>query len=97
MDIVLLVGLIGVVGMIVGLMISGGGIGLFIDVFLFLIVGGGIFFVVMYIVLMGMFFGSFGVMVKVFMFLVYKNDELIEKMVELFNMVCKDGMMVFEG
>lgn len=97
MDIASLVGLIGAVGMIAGSMISGGGIGPFIDVPSLLIVGGGTFFAVMYTAPMGTFLGSFGAMAKAFMPSVYKNDELIEKMVELSNMARKDGMMALEG
>jgi chemotaxis protein MotA len=97
MDIASLVGLIGAVGMIVGSMISGGGVGPFIDVPSLLIVGGGTFFAVMYTAPMGTFLGSFGAMAKAFMPSVYKNDELIEKMVELSNMARKDGMMALEG
>ncbi len=97
MDIASLVGLIGAVGMIVGSMISGGGVGPFINVPSLLIVGGGTFFAVMYTAPMGTFLGSFGAMAKAFMPSVYKNDELIEKMVELSNMARKDGMMALEG
>lgn len=97
MDIASLVGLIGAIGMIVGSMISGGGVGPFIDVPSLLIVGGGTFFAVMYTAPMGTFLGSFGAMAKAFMPSVYKNDELIEKMVELSNMARKDGMMALEG
>ena len=44
MDIASLIGLLGAIGMIVGAMISGGGVGPFIDVPSILIVFGGTFF-----------------------------------------------------
>ena len=48
MDIASLIGFLGAVGMILGAMISGGGIAPFIDVASILIVFGGTFFAVMY-------------------------------------------------
>lgn len=97
MDIASLVGLLGAVGMIVGSMISGGGVGPFIDVPSLLIVVGGTFFAVMYMAPMGDFLKSFGVMAKVFKPSTFKTDALIEKMVELSNLARKDGMMALEG
>ena len=49
MDIASLIGLLGAIGMIVGAMISGGGVGPFIDVPSILIVFGGTFFAAMYL------------------------------------------------
>ncbi|MEC7361029.1 MAG: flagellar motor protein PomA, partial [Pseudomonadota bacterium] len=64
MDIASLIGLLGAIGMILGAMISGGGIGPFIDVPSILIVFGGTFFAVMYTAPLPVFLGSFGVMAK---------------------------------
>ncbi len=97
MDIASLVGLIGAIGMIVGAMISGGGVSPFIDVPSILIVFGGTFFAVMYTAPMGAFLGSFGAMAKAFLPPVKKVDELIESMVEMSNLARKDGMMALEG
>ena len=97
MDIASLVGLIGAVGMIVGSMISGGGVGPFIDVPSLLIVFGGTLFGVMYTAPMGVFVGSFGAMAKTFTPSVYKIDAMIERVVELSNLARKDGMMALEG
>ena len=49
MDIASLIGFLGAVGMIIGAMISGGGVGPFIDIPSLLIVFGGTFFSVMYL------------------------------------------------
>ena len=49
MDLASLIGFLGAVGMILGAMISGGGVGPFIDVASILIVFGGTFFAVMYL------------------------------------------------
>lgn len=97
MDIASLIGMLGAIGMIIGAMISAGGLGPFIDVPSILIVFGGTFFGVMYTAPMGTFLGSFGAMAKTFMPSSYKTDVLIEKMVELSNLARKDGMMALEG
>ena len=97
MDIASIVGLIGGVGMILGAMISGGGLGPFFDVPSVLIVFGGTFFLVMYSTPMPVFLGSFGAMAKAFMPPIKKQDELIERMVELSGIARKDGMMALEG
>lgn len=97
MDLASLIGLIGAIGMIVGAMISGGGVGPFIDVPSILIVFGGTLFAVMYLLPMGVFLGHFGAMAKCFMPSTFKTEQLIEKMVELSNLARKDGMMALEG
>ena len=67
MDIASLIGFLGAIGMILGAMISGGGIAPFIDVPSILIVFGGTFFaVIMYTCPLPVFLGSFGVMAKAF-------------------------------
>ncbi|SPF80100.1 motility protein A [Pseudoprimorskyibacter insulae] len=97
MDIATLIGFLGAIGMIIGAMISAGGLGPFIDVPSILIVFGGAFFAVMYTAPMGVFLGSFGAMAKAFMPKAPKMDLLIETMVELSNIARKDGMMALEG
>jgi len=97
MDIASIIGLIGAVGMILGAMISGGGIGPFIDVPSILIVFGGTFFAVMYTAPLPVFLGSFAVMGKAFLPPVKKMDQLVERMSELAAIARKDGMMALEG
>jgi len=97
MDIASIIGLIGAVGMILGAMISGGGIGPFIDVPSILIVFGGTFFAVMYTAPLPTFLGSFAVMAKAFLPPVKKMDQLVERMSELAAIARKDGMMALEG
>ena len=97
MDIASLIGFLGAVGMILGAMISGGGIGPFIDTASILIVFGGTFFAVMYTAPLPVFLGSFGVMAKVFLPPVKKMDDMIERMVDLAGIARKDGMMALEG
>jgi len=97
MDIASLIGLIGAVGMIIGAMVSGGGVGPFIDVPSILIVFGGTFFAVMYTAPLPVFLGSFGEMAKAFLPPVKKMDQLVERMAELAAIARKDGMMALEG
>ena len=97
MDIASLLGLIGALGFIIYAMVSGGGIGPFIDVPSLAIVFGGTFFCVMYTCPLPTFLGSFGVMAKAFFPPVKPQDELVTKMVELAGIARKDGMMALEG
>ncbi|MDC1059249.1 MotA/TolQ/ExbB proton channel family protein [Planktomarina temperata] len=97
MDLASLIGLVGAVGMIVGAMLSGGGLGAFIDTASILIVFGGTFFAVMYTAPLPVFLGSFGAMLKAFLPPVKKPDAMIERMIELAAVARKDGMMALEG
>ena len=97
MDIASLIGFIGAIGMILGAMISGGGVGPFIDVPSLLIVIGGTFFSVMYTCPLPVFLASFGAMAKAFLPPVKKMDQLVERMAELAAIARKDGMMALEG
>ena len=96
MDIASLLGLIGALGFIIYAMVSGGGVGPFIDVPSLAIVFGGTFFVLLPCPL-PTFLGSFGVMAKAFFPPVKPQDELVTKMVELAGIARKDGMMALEG
>ena len=97
MDIASLIGFLGAVGMIIGAMISGGGVGPFIDIPSLLIVFGGTFFSVMYTTPLPTFLGSFGAMAKAFMPPVKKQEDVITRMIELASIARKDGMMALEG
>ena len=97
MDIASLLGILGAIGFILYAMISGGGVGPFIDVPSISIVFGGTFFCVMYTCPLPTFLGSFGVMAKAFLPPVKPQDELVTKMVELAGIARKDGMMALEG
>jgi chemotaxis protein MotA len=83
--------------MILGAMISGGGVGPFIDTPSLVIVIGGTFFSVMYTCPLPVFLGSFAAMAKAFLPPVKKMDELVERMAELAAIARKDGMMALEG
>lgn len=97
MDLASLIGFLGAVGMIVGAMLAGGSLGAFVDVPSLLIVVGGTFFAVMYTAPLPAFLGSFGAMAKAFLPPVKKQDQLVERMIELAGIARKDGMMALEG
>lgn len=97
MDLASIIGLVGTFGMIIGSMIYGGGVAPFIDIPSVLIVFGGSFFAVMYLLPMSVFLGHFKAMGKAFKPSVFSTEDLITKMVELSNMARKDGMMALEG
>ena len=97
MDLASLIGFLGATGMIVGAMVTGGGVGPFIDVPSILIVFGGTFFAAMYTAPLPTFLGSFGAMGKAFLPPVKKMDVMIKRMVELSAIARKDGMMALEG
>ena len=97
MDIASLIGMIGAVGMIVGAMISNGGLGPYLHTASTLIVVGGTFFGVMYSTPLPRFLASFGVMAKAFFPPIKKQEDMIERMVDLAGIARKDGMMALEG
>jgi chemotaxis protein MotA len=97
MDIASLIGMIGAVGMIVGAMISNGGLGPYLHTASTLIVVGGTLFGVMYSTPLPRFLGSFGVMAKAFFPPIKKQEDMIERMVDLAGIARKDGMMALEG
>ena len=97
MDLASIIGFIGACGMIAGAMISGGGLGPFVDVPSVLIVLGGTFFAVMYTTPLPTFLSSFGAMGKAFFPPVKSQEQLVTRMVELAAIARKDGMMALDG
>jgi len=97
MDLASIIGFIGACGMIAGAMISGGGLGPFVDVPSLLIVVGGTFFAVMYTTPLPTFLSSFGAMGKAFFPPVKSQEQLVTRMVELAAIARKDGMMALDG
>ena len=97
MDLASIIGFIGACGMIAGAMISGGGLGPFVDVPSVLIVVGGTFFAVMYTTPLPTFLSSFGAMGKAFFPPVKSQEQLVTRMVELAAITRKDGMMALDG
>lgn len=69
---------------------------MFVDVVLVFIVVGGLVFVVFMKFEMGQFFGVVKIVGKVFMFKVDVFEDLIVKIVEMVDVVCKGGFLVLE-
>ncbi|MEM9913284.1 MAG: MotA/TolQ/ExbB proton channel family protein [Pseudomonadota bacterium] len=97
MDIASLIGIIGAVGMVIGAMLTAGGLAPFLDVASLLIVFGGTFFAVMYKTKMPIFLGSFGAMLKAFKAKPQDREDLINRMVEFSELSRKSGLMALEG
>ena len=97
MDIASLIGFLGAIGMILGAMISGGGIAPFIDVPSILIVFGGTFFAGDVYLSLASVFGKLCGDGKSLFASSQKMDELVERMSDLASIARKDGMMALEG
>ena len=96
MDIASILGFLGAMGMVAYTMISGGGIEPFIDPASMTTVFGGTLFAVLYRTrwVLG---APATAQCSVFLPPIKKNEELIERMVELAAIARKDGMMALEG
>ncbi|VAX08090.1 Flagellar motor rotation protein MotA [hydrothermal vent metagenome] len=97
MDIATLIGLIGGFGIIIGAIMSGGDITLFVNIPSMLIVVGGTSFVVLMQVPLKDFIGSFGIAMKAFFYQTYNSQELIEEAVQLADVARKNGLLALEG
>ncbi|MBT5230128.1 MAG: flagellar motor protein PomA [Methylococcales bacterium] len=97
MDIATLAGLIGGFGIIIGAIMSGGSILLFVNVPSLLLVVGGTLFVTIVRVPLSSFIGSFGVGMKAVMTKAPDIDALIEEAVELADIARKNGLLALEG
>ena len=96
MDIASLIGFLGAVGMIIGAMISGGGVAPFIDVPSLLIVFGGTSLQSCTPVHYLFFWVALPLWAKPFS-TSQKMDELVERMAELAAIARKDGMMALKA
>ncbi|GGA71408.1 flagellar motor protein PomA [Neiella marina] len=96
MDLATLIGLIGAFAFVIMAMVSGGSIGMFLDVPSVLIVLCGSLFVVLMKFNMGQFLGAAKIAGKAFMFKIDKPDDLIEKAVEMADAARKGGFLALE-
>ena len=97
MDIATLIGLIGGFGIIMGAIVTGGDVMLFVNVPSILIVVGGTSFVMLMQVTLADFIGSFKVAIKAFMYQTYDSKQLIEEAVKLADVARKNGLLALEG
>jgi chemotaxis protein MotA len=97
MDIATIVGLLAATGVIVGAIVSGGDVMLFVNVPSILIVVGGTFGSTLAQVTLKDFLGSFGLGLKAILYKVDDPNALIEKGVELSDLARKNGLLALEG
>ncbi len=97
MDIATLIGMLGGFGIIIGAIISGGDLMLFVNIPSVLIVVGGTAFVVLMQVTIKDFITSFGIALKAFLYQTYDSQSLIEEAVELADIARKNGLLALES
>ncbi len=97
MDIATLIGMLGGFGIIVGAIISGGDLMLFVNIPSILIVVGGTAFVVLMQVTIKDFIAAFGTALKAFFYQTYDSQSLIEEAIELADIARKNGLLALES
>lgn len=96
MDIATLIGLLGGLGIIIGAMVLGGDVGIFVNVPSLLIVIGGSLFVVMIKFTLGQFLSAGKVAAKAFLFKSVSPEEIIAETVGLADAARKGGLLSLE-
>ncbi len=97
MDLATLIGLLGAFGVITGAIVTGGNVGLFLNLPSVLIVIGGTMMATLMMFPLGNFLGAFKVAMKAFL---HKSDDpnaLIEEAVNLADIARKSGLLALEG
>ncbi len=97
MDIATIVGIISGIGLIVSAILIGSSITLFIDIPSLLIVLGGTAAAILIAYPLNQVLGVMGFAMKVFMFKLPKQDELIAQLVDISNKARKGGLLSIEG
>lgn len=97
MDLATLVGLLGSFAVVLGAMVLGGSMSVFVNVPSLLIVLVGTLFVVLMKFSLAQFFGAVKVAVKAFSFSLTEPEEVIEEVVSLADAARKGGLLSLEG
>nr|WP_319493872.1 MotA/TolQ/ExbB proton channel family protein [uncultured Desulfobacter sp.] len=97
MDISSLIGVVSGIGFIIGTILLGGPITMFIDVPSIVIVCGGTVSATMIAFPLGDVLGMFKVAIKVFMFKIEKAEDIIGNLTEISNKARKGGLLSIEG
>ena len=97
MDLATLLGMLGAIAVVVGAMLFGGEVLIFVNAPSLMIVLGGTMAVVMIKFSMGQFFGAFKVAARAFVFRLESPAALIEQIVRLSNVARKEGMLALEN
>ncbi len=96
MDLATLIGLLGGFGLVIASMVTGGDVGVFVNVPSLMIVIGGTLFVAMMKFTLGGFLGAGKVAGKAFMFKSVKPEDIIAETVELADAARKGGLLSLE-
>jgi chemotaxis protein MotA len=96
MDIATLLGLFGGLGVIVGAIILGGSVGVFVNVPSMVVVIGGTFMVTLCQISLAQFLGSFKVALRAFMHKSVEAESLIEEAITLADVARKEGILALE-
>ena len=97
MDLASLVGILGAFGIVIYAMLSGGSVGMFVNVPSLLIVLVGSLFVVLMKFNLKQFLGAMGIAAKAFSFKLTPPPDLIEEVVTLADEARKGGLLALEG
>ncbi len=97
MDLATLIGLLGAFGIVIFAMLSGGSVGMFVNVPSLLIVLVGSLFVVLMKFSLKQFLGAIKVAIKAFSFKITAPAELIDEVVALADEARKGGLLALEG
>ncbi len=97
MDIATLLGLFGGLGVIVGSIVLGGSVGVFVNVPSIVVVVGGTFMVTLCQISLAQFFGSFKVTLRAFLHKSTKPESLIQEAIELADVARKEGILALES
>lgn len=97
MDLATLLGLIGAIGVMIGAIVLGGDIMVFVDIPSIVIVFVGTAFVVLFRTTFGQFLGSFKVALGAFLHKPISPTALIEEAVALANVARREGLLALEG
>ncbi|WP_027858976.1 flagellar motor protein PomA [Marinobacterium jannaschii] len=96
MDLATLIGLLGGFGLVIASMVTGGDVGVFVNIPSLMIVVGGTLFVAMMKFTLGGFLGAGKVAGKAFMFKSVKPEDIIAETVELADAARKGGLLSLE-
>lgn len=97
MDIATIIGVVSGLAFVIGTILMGSGLGLFINIPSILIVGGGTIAATLIAYPLADFLTVIGVTIKVFMFKIENKEDIIKQLVEISNKARKGGLLSIEG
>ena len=97
MDLATLIGVVSGIGFIIGTILMGSSLVLFINMPSMLIVGGGTMAATLIAYPLNEFLMVLGLALKVFIFKIEKTEDLVKKLVDISNKARKGGLLSIEG